>query len=46
MTGLGSMQMGSPAAIATGYSEKSAGVMAHRLRKNPAISKELGLFSP
>jgi hypothetical protein len=46
MTGLGSIQMGVVAAIAAGYFEKSAGVMAHRLRKKPTISKELGLFSP
>ena len=32
---------GTQAAIAAGYSEKSAGVMAHRLLKNPAIVKEL-----
>ena len=32
---------GTQAAIAAGYSEKSAGVMAHRLLKNPAIAKEL-----
>ena len=29
------------AAIAAGYSEKSAGVMAHRLLKNPQIAEEL-----
>ena len=32
---------GTQAAIAAGYSAKSAGVMAHRLLKNPAIAKEL-----
>ena len=32
---------GTQAAIAAGYSEKSAGVMAHRLLKNTAIAKEL-----
>ena len=32
---------GTKAAIAAGYSEKSAGVMAHRLLNNPKITKEL-----
>ena len=32
---------GTQAAIAAGYSAKSAGVMAHRLLKNPAIAEEL-----
>ena len=32
---------GTKAAIAAGYSPKSAGVMAHRLLKNPVIAKEL-----
>ena len=32
---------GTKAAIAAGYSEKSAGVMAHRLLKNPKIIAEL-----
>ena len=32
---------GTKAAIAAGYSEKSAGVMACRLLKNPRVSEEL-----
>jgi phage terminase small subunit len=32
---------GTKAAIAAGYSKKSAGVMAHRLLKNPKIAEEL-----
>jgi hypothetical protein len=35
---------GIQAAIAAGYSEKSAGVTTHRLLKNPVITKELELF--
>ena len=32
---------GTKAALAAGYSKKNAGVMAHRLLKNPKIAKEL-----